>query len=239
MSKLICPICKIQFGKSLFNVKIPNNGILNCKEFEGMTPVCICKNCVSGLMTKNAAYFDAFLYSMEDEDLRNRLTSYIYSSNTGINKLEEERKKYSISNCPVTTFDYFNVKITLYPVSVTTGYFMIVVSHLGVSLHYILSAKNTVFIESKNNTTVDGSQVDKALMLGLTGHSFLGYVAATAAKVYDVVEEVSVTLLDTLNGKKAIIEFAPKNQKMTTEVYADFSTKVLAFIQTLADIIGK
>lgn len=236
MSKLICPICNTQFGKSLFNVKIPNNGILNCKEFEGMTPVCICKNCVSGLMTKNAAYFDAFLNSVEDEDLRNRLASYIYSSNAGINKLEEERKKYSISNCPIATFDYFNNKITIYPVSVTTGYFMIVISHGG---YYVLNAKNTVFIDSKNDVTVDGSQVEKALMLGLTGHSFLGYAAATAAKVYDVVEEVSVTLYDALNDKKALIEFAPKNQKMTPEVYADFSAKVIAFMQTLADIIGK
>lgn len=193
MPKLICPICKAKLGGiSFFHVKIPNNGVLKCKEFEGMTPVYICTNCTSGLMMKDAAYFDAFLNGVEDEDLRNRLTSYIYSRNAGINELDEERKKYSISNCPVATFDYFNVKIKLYPVSVTTGYFMIVVSHLFFSLHYILNAKNTVFIDSKNDVAVDGSQVEKALMLGLTGHSFLGYAAATAAKVYDVVEEVSV-----------------------------------------------
>ncbi|MCQ2353486.1 MAG: hypothetical protein MJ102_00090 [Clostridia bacterium] len=238
MSKLICPICKTEFAKSIFNVKIPNSGVLKCKEFEGMPPKTICQNCVSGLMRKDYVYFDAFLNGIEDFDFHERLISYVYSGNNRINKLDEERKKYSIPENPIASYNYFNIQMTLYPASQITGKFMIAISHLGVTLYYILNAASTVFVESKNDTKVDGSQVEKALLIGLAGGSFLGYIAASAAKVYDVVEDFSLTVYDTKNEKKVKLMFAPKSQKMTSDVYEDFSEKATLFIKALLDIIG-
>ena len=241
MAKVTCPICKKVYHKGLFNLKVPNN-MINGIEFEGMTPVDVCPKCIGSLMSKAGAYFDAFLSDMEDKDFSRRLTKYMYANTGGVSKLEEERIRYQISSEPIAEYDYFNIKMKLYPASKSSGKFMITESSRNngylVDRYYVFDAGSTVVLETRNDTKVDGSQVDKAFMLGLAGGSFLGYIAATAAKVYDVVEDFSLTILDTQNGKKAKLLFAPKNQKMTTEVYNEFSTTATAFIQALIAIVG-
>lgn len=87
------------------------------------------------------------------------------------------------------------------------------------------------------DANVDASELDKAIMTGIAGGAFAGFIATSLAQTHAVIYEISLTLLNKEDNSLKKLMFA-QNARLTSQEYHRFAMDYSRFIDSFSSMMS-